>query len=215
MVAGWSPIKRHWLLFRALRKMRKGLRVVLIGQDMDGRTADDVLREAAAFGVARQLEIIRDAPVEVVSANLCNSKVSMILSRREGSSMAVTESFFADTPVALVDNAHIGSRAYINAQTGTLLRTGAMARQLSAFVDGSASYTPRAWAMQHISCLQSADRLNAILRAHATARGLPWTEDIRPLCWRPDPIYVHRSDAVAMEPAYQQLAERHGITVAS
>ena len=215
MVAGWSSIKRHWLLFRAMRKMRKDLRVVLIGQDMEGRTVDAVLREAAAFGVAQRIEVIRDATVDVVSDRLCNSKVSMVLSRREGSSMAVTESFFADTPVALMDHAHIGSRAYINAQTGTLLSAGGMARQLSAFIEGSASYTPRAWAMQHINCLLSAEKLNAILRDYATTRGLPWTEDIRPLCWRPDPIYVNPSDAVAMQPAYEQLAARHGITIAS
>ncbi|MGH7522451.1 MAG: glycosyltransferase [Gemmatimonadales bacterium] len=214
MVAGWSPIKRHWLLFSALRKMRKTLRVVLIGQDMEGRTADDVLREAAAFGVAGRLEIIRDAPVEVVSDYLCNSKVSMVLSRREGSSMAVTESLFADTPVALVHNAHIGSRAYINQQTGTLVDPGNLARALSTFVEESSSYTPRAWALQHISCLQTAGRLNAILRAHAVERKLPWSQDIKPLCWRPDPIYARASDAPLMEPAYEYLAERHGVVVA-
>ena len=213
-VAGWSPIKRHWLLFRALPKMRKNLRVVLIGQDMEGRTADDVRREAAAFGVAGRLEIIRDASVEVVSEYLCNSKTSMVLSRREGSSMAVPESFFADTPVALVHNAHIGSRVYINAQTGTLVDTRNLARALSAFVEESASYAPRAWAIQHISCLQTAERLNAVLRAHAHERGLPWTQDIKPLCWRPDPIYARPGDAQLMEPAYEQLAERHGIVVA-
>ena len=214
MVAGWSRIKRHWLLFRALRGMRKNLRVVLIGQDMEGRTADDVFREAQAFGVARRLEIIRDAPVDMVSDHLCNSKVSMVLSRREGSSMAVTESFFADAPVALVANAHIGSRAYINARTGTLVDPGKLARALSAFVEESSSYAPRAWAMQHISCLQSADRLNAILRAQAVERGRPWTHDIKPLCWRPDPVYVHPGDTLVMQPAYEDLAERHGIVVA-
>ncbi|HXO86585.1 MAG TPA: glycosyltransferase, partial [Gemmatimonadales bacterium] len=213
-VAGWSPIKRHWLLFRALRHMRKSLRVVLIGQDMEGRTADDMLREAAAFGVAGRLEIIRDASVDVVSDHLCNSKVSMVLSRREGSSMAVPESFFADTPVALIHNAHIGSRAYINPQTGTLMDPGNMARALSAFVEESASFAPRAWAMQHITCFQTADRLNAILRAHALARGLPWTQDIKPLCWRPDPIYARAGDAQLMEPAYEHLAVRHGVVVA-
>jgi len=212
-VAGWSPIKRHWLLFRALRQMRKDLRVVLIGQDMD-RTADDVLREAAAFGVANRLEIIRDASVEVVSDYLCNSKVSIVLSRREGSSMAVPESFFANTPVALVHNAHIGSRAYINAQTGTLVDPAHLARGLSKFLDESSSYTPRAWAMQHITCLQTAERLNAILRAHALERGAPWSQDIKPLCWRPDPIYAHAGDAKLLEPAYAYLAERHGVVVA-
>jgi len=67
VVAGWSRVKRHWLLFNALRKMRRDLRVVLIGQDSEGRTADDVWREAKAFGVANQIELMRDATIETVT----------------------------------------------------------------------------------------------------------------------------------------------------
>jgi len=201
MVAGWSRVKRHWLLFRALRKMRSNLRVVLIGQDMDGRTADDVFREAESFGVAQRLEIIRDAPVEVVSEHQCNSRVSIALSRREGSCVAVTESFFADAPVAMVDNAHIGSQTYINSQTGVLLDSNVISWELSRFIEESSCYSPRAWAMQRI------------LRAYAEGRGSLWSQDIRPLCWRPDPVYVHPDDALAMAPAYEQLYTHHGIAI--
>jgi len=45
-----------------------------------------------------------------------------VLSRREGSCVVVAESMFADTPVALLDNAVIGSRAFINDQTGRFSR---------------------------------------------------------------------------------------------
>jgi glycosyltransferase involved in cell wall biosynthesis len=214
MVAGWSRIKRHWLLFRALRRMRKDLRVVLIGQDMDGRTADAVYRDAAAYGVAGRLEFVRDASIDLVSTYQCNSKVSIVLSRREGSSIVVTESLFADAPVAMAYNAHIGSRAYINAQTGTLVNAERMSRDLSRFVEESASYAPRAWALKHIACVQSTERLNAALRADSEGRGLPWSEDIKSFCWRPDPIYLHRDDTLVMAPAYAHLAERHGIEVA-
>jgi glycosyltransferase involved in cell wall biosynthesis len=67
MVAGWTRPKRHWLLFQALRKMRRTLRVVLVGQSGDGRTADDVFAEAKAFGVAYRIEIVRDAPIADVT----------------------------------------------------------------------------------------------------------------------------------------------------
>jgi len=214
MVAGWSHLKRHWLLFRALRKMRRDLRVVLIGQDSEGRTADEVWCEAKAFGVADQIEIIRDATIEMVTEQQCNSKASVILSAREGSCVVVTESFFADTPVAMMRSAHVGSRAYINRQTGVLLRSETMAAQLSELIEQRSSYSPRAWAMANVTCFHSTNKLNSLLREYCCEGKLPWTRDIVPFCWRPDPIYVNDADAARMLPAYQDLRDRHGVVVA-
>ncbi len=71
-----------------------------------------------AFPVARS-----PAPhAEVVARWLCRARASVILSRREGSCVVVAESLFADTPAALLENAEVGSRAFINASTGRLLR---------------------------------------------------------------------------------------------
>jgi glycosyltransferase involved in cell wall biosynthesis len=214
MVAGWSRLKRHWLLFRSLRKMRRDLRVVLIGQDSEGRTADDVWREAKAFGVADRIEMIPDATIEMVTEQLCNSKVSVVLSAREGSSVIVTESFFADTPVAMMRNAHIGSRAYINRQTGVLLQLETMAAQLGELIEKRTSYGPRAWAMGNATCFHSTTKLNSLLLEYSVERKIPWTRDIVPFCWRPDPIYVNNADAEQMKSAYQDLYERHGVFVA-
>jgi glycosyltransferase involved in cell wall biosynthesis len=214
MVAGWSRLKRHWLLFRSLRKMRRDLRVVLIGQDSEGRTADDVWREAKAFGVADRIEMIRDATIETVTELQCNSKTSVMLSAREGSSVVVTESFFADAPVAMMYNAHVGSRAYINRQTGALLRSETMAKQLSELIEQRTAYSPRAWAVANITCFHSTKTLNSLLRMYCGERRIPWNREIVPLCWRPDPIYVRDTDAVQLAPAYQDLYERHGVVVA-
>jgi glycosyltransferase involved in cell wall biosynthesis len=213
MVAGWSHNKRHWLLFRTLRAMRRNLRVVLIGQNSEGRTADDVWREAKAFGVTGQVEMIRNATIETVTEQQCNSKASVILSAREGSCVVVTESFFADTPVAMMHNAHVGSRAYINRQTGVLLRSETMAAQLSQLIEQSASYGPRAWAMANVTCFHSTRKLNSLLRDYCCEHRIPWTRDIVPFCWRPDPIYVRDADGARMKLAYQDLYERHGVVV--
>lgn len=203
MVAGWSHVKRHWLLFRALRQMRRNLRVVLIGQDADGRTADDVYREAQAFGVAGRIEMLRDQSIAEVTRHQCNARTSVILSGREGSCVVVAESLFADAPVAMMENAHIGSRAYINAQTGVLLHGGTMPTQLGEMIERSASFAPRAWAMENITCQHATRKLSEILQ-----------RKIAPMCWRPDPVYVDAGDNDRLAPAYQQLLERHGIAVA-
>jgi glycosyltransferase involved in cell wall biosynthesis len=214
MVAGWSSLKRHWLLFRTLRKMRRDLRVVLIGQDSEGRTADDVWREAKAFEVAHRIEMIRDASIETVTKQQCNSKVSVLLSAREGSSVAVAESFFADSPVAMMHNAHVGSRAYINRQTGVLLQLQTMAAQLSELIEQRESYSPRAWAMANITCFHSTKTLNSILRTYSTENKIPWTREIVPFCWRPDPVYVRDYDAELLSPAYEDLHRRYGVVIA-
>lgn len=210
MVAGWSRVKRHWLLFDALRRMHK-LRVVLIGQDADGRTADDVYREAKSFGVADRIEMLRDQSIAEVTRHQCNSKTSVILSAREGSCVVVAESLFADAPVAMMQSAHIGSRAYINAQTGLLLRRNSMAAQLDRFVEEPGDVRPREWALNNITCHAASAKLNAILRDYCRSHGQPWARDIVAMCWRPDPVYVEQAVPTG---GYEQLFSRHGIVVA-
>jgi glycosyltransferase involved in cell wall biosynthesis len=214
VVAGWSHVKRHWLLFRALRKMPRQLRVMLIGQDADARTADDVFREAKAFGVADRIQMIQDASINDVTKHQCNSKASIILSAREGSCVVVAESLFADAPVAMMHNAHVGSRSYINAETGVLLRADTMPTQLSEMLARSASFSPRTWAVANITSTRTTEKLNGILRGYSRERGLPWTRDIVPMCWRPDPIYTQAADNERLQSAYAALQERHGVVVA-
>lgn len=213
MVAGWAPFKGHALLFRALRRMRRGLRVVLIGQDMNGRTADDVLAEARAYGVSDRIEIIRDADPALVTRHQCDSRVSLVLSRREGSSVVTTESFFADTPVVMLRGAHVGARGYVNPATGMLTTPARLARDLGAMLERSDTYAPRRWAVERITCFHASARLNAILHAYARAAGQPWTANIVPMCWRPDPVYVGDADRRAMAPAYAELSERYGLRI--
>jgi len=215
MVAGWSHVKRHWLLFHALRKMRRGIRVVLIGQDADGRTVDDVFREAKAFGVANRIQMLQDASIDEVTKHQCNSKTSIILSAREGSCVVVAESLFADAPVAMMHNAHVGSRAYINVQTGVLLRADTTHVQLSEMVESSASFSARTWALANITSTGATEKLNGLLRDYSRERGLPWTRDIVPMCWRPDPVYAQAADNERLQSAYAALRERHGVVVAA
>jgi hypothetical protein len=213
IMACWAPFKGHALLFRALRRMRRGLRVVLIGQDMNGRTADDVLAEARAYGVSDRIEIIRDADPALVTRHQCDSRVSLVLSRREGSSVVTTESFFADTPVVMLRGAHVGARVYVNPATGMLTTPARLARDLGAMLERSETYAPRQWAVERITCFHASARLNAIVREYARAAGQPWTANIVPMCWRPDPVYVGDADRRAMAPAYAELSERYGLRI--
>lgn len=210
VVARWSRQKRHWLLFQALQRMRRDLRVVLIGQDDPPRTASHIREEARLFGVANQIEVISNVAPQVVSQYQCNSRTSVIPTAREGACVVVAEALFANTPVAMMENAYIGTKAYINPRTGVLLRRHSMAWQLSKLIEESYSYAPREWAdAQGIDCFRSSAKLNEILREYCVSKHLPWTRDITPLCMRPDPVYVDRADAGGLMDGYEYLRQHY------
>lgn len=211
MVANWAPFKRHWLLFKALRQLGRKLRVVLVGQPEAGRTQEHVMREAEAFGVRDQIEFRNRLPIEEVTRLQCASKVSLIFSKREGSCVAVTESFFADTPVGLLRNSHIGSAAYINPQTGVFLEPDNLAAGLDDFLARQNEFEPRRWATANISCFESTRRMNTLLREHARQRGQEWTQDISVLGCRPMPCHVHSLEKDRLAPAYAEMQEKYGI----
>jgi glycosyltransferase involved in cell wall biosynthesis len=211
MVANFGAFKRHFALFRALREMPTQLRVVLVGQDQDGRGAQAIEREAELYGVQRRVEIRANVARREVIDALCRARVSAILSRREGSCTVVAESLFAGTPVAMLEDAHVGSLAFINTATGRLLKSRKMAAQLSDFAARAADYTPRAWAEGNISCHRSSAVLNEAIKSHLVARGERWTQDIAPVSLCPEPRLVFADDEARMRSARAEFAHRFGL----
>jgi glycosyltransferase involved in cell wall biosynthesis len=213
MVAHWAPFKRHWLLWKALRELPRTARVVLVGRDLPGRTWRDLRAEARGAGVRQELEFERNVPPERVAELQCAARVSAVFSQREGSCVAVPESLFADAPVAMMRDAHVGSRAYINPRTGVLLDAASIAREFARFHDEAERFDARAWAVENTGCHVASARLNAALRDHALRYGEPWTRDIEPLRWRYVPEYVDPAARERMAPAVRALRERHGVTL--
>lgn len=213
MVANWMRFKRHWLLFEALAHMPRGLRVVLVGRNGDRRNQDDILREARAFGARQDFEVYTNIQHQQVRDLLSRSRVSVLFSYREGSCVAPVESMFADTPVAMMHGAQVGSLAYINPATGVLVNRDGLPNQLAEFLERSASFQPRAWAIEHVSCHRSSERLNDMLRRYAESAGQPWTQDIAPLCWRYVPSYVRAEDEQRLAPAVEALERDLGLVL--
>jgi glycosyltransferase involved in cell wall biosynthesis len=214
MVANFATVKRHWALFSALRKLPARFKVHLIGQDQDGRTAQTLREEAGLYGVADRFTIQSNVPHYAdVAAALCRARASVILSQREGSCVVVAESMFANTPVGLLQNAEIGSRAFINPATGRFLQHRNLAGQLAELIERAGEFTPRAWAEQNIDCFRSSRSLNDLLKQSAAKEGQEWTEDIAPLCWRPDPELVRREDVARLQPEREEVKKRFGVEV--
>ena len=208
MIANWGHFKRHWEFFQALTHLPHDLRIVLIGQQEGGRTLDTIRAEARSFQVPQAIEFYESLPIDQVTALQCDAKVSVLMSRREGGCVAAVESLFAGCALAMRSDAHVGSRAHINPQTGTLLRPGHIAQDLLQLLKLAPTLHPREWAIQNIACQQTTAKLNHQLKSHALAENRPWTRDLALANWHPHPTFANPSDQQAMLPAYTELHHR-------
>ena len=214
MLANFGKYKRHFALFKALRDMPPSVRVRLIGQNNEGRTADTLLSEADHYGVRNRFELKTNATDNEVFEAFRRAKVSLILSRREGSCVAVVESIFSGTPVGMYEDAEIGSRVTINEATGRLLQHHNLGAQLNEFIARAHRYRPREWALQHdISCFSSTVTLNQALKQHALASGREWTQDIAVHQWRPNPQLVCEQDKERLQPEYEYISSQFGVAI--
>jgi glycosyltransferase involved in cell wall biosynthesis len=211
MLAHFDPVKRHWLLFDALRRLPRRYRVLLMGVPLGKHTEEKFWAEARAFGVQDRFELHLRPSREEVMEGLARSRVSLVFSRQEGSCIAVAESLFADTPVGLFRNARIGSRAFINVQTGTLLRRCRLAERLQGFVENAGAYRPREWALANISCHVSRGILNRELRQAAEQDGMQWTRDVVPFAKALVPGYLSAEGEAEMLPWYEDFARSYGL----
>ena len=210
MVANWDLFKRQWQFFEALKSMPKDLRVVMIGQPAGRFDIDFARRTSKLFGARQDIEFYQSLRIDEVADYQARSKVSTIFSRREGCCVAVTESLMADTPVAMLSDAHVGPRAYINSQTGVLLkRRRKLGPQLQSFLERADSFQPRSWAEANISAPISTAKLNRVLRENAEAEGRPWTTDILEPCWRAHPTLKYNPEMERMRPTYDALHEKY------
>lgn len=211
MVANFGTYKRHHVLFRALRELPSHVRATLVGQAQGGRTADTLRAEARAFGVEQRVTVLSSVTNETLADCLARAKVSVILSRREGSCVAVVESMFADTPVVLLQGAEVGSAAFITPATGTLVPERRLAEGILNTIQRRNTFAPRRWAMANVSCHRSSATLNSFLRDAALADGQQWTRDVATLCWRPDPQLVEPECAPGLREEWEWARAHLGV----
>jgi hypothetical protein len=213
MVANFAKVKRHQAFFGALRSMPRDMRILLIGQNQDGRTADTIRESARWYGVADRFTLLSNQPYRAIPKAYCNARASVMLSKREGSCVAIVESLFADTPAAMLQEAGIGSRVFINDETGRFLDGQHLARDLTEFVQNADRYQPRQWAEQNISCRHSSDVLNDILKQKSLDLGHDWTQNIAPMQWAPDPGYMGTADRQRLEAERRDIQRRFGLDI--
>ncbi len=212
MLANFATYKRHWLLFKVLRKMSPDIKVLLLGRGWEGRSAETILGEARAFGVEDRITLREGLSDEEMVRSLRSAKVGVIFSGNEGACVAVVETMFWDIPMGLFADAIVGSRAFVNETTGMLFNHRDVHKQLAQFIDNYHRYHPRKWVMENaVSAVYSNRILNEHVRESCLGRGEPWTKDLLPLHWRPNPVYLHEEDNGVMRDGYEDFKREYGI----
>jgi glycosyltransferase involved in cell wall biosynthesis len=212
MIAAWAAYKRHGAFFRALRAARRRgrrLRTVLLGYPMD-RTRDAIYAQAKHYDVADQIEIHEWLSPAEVNVHLNRVKVHVLWSRREGAPRAIIEALFANVPVIVRSGFNYGfPYPYINVHTGHFVDEPDLPDKLVAMVDAHDTYSPRAWAMEHMTPRRNTSILNDVIKAHTVAAGAPWTEDLVAKVSELNGLrYWDADDAVRFRDDYDYLATR-------
>jgi glycosyltransferase involved in cell wall biosynthesis len=202
VVSNWAPFKRHWALFAALAQLPAHWRVVCVGQPETGSSLAKIQALQTRFGVKQRIEYHERLSIDEVTALQLRSKVGAVFSRHEGCCVAAAETLMAGCSLALIDGAKVGPLAYVTEQTGVAMRSGSISADLARAVEQAHLRSPRQFAEQHVSCLVSAQKLNAQLLSEAAREGRPWTRDIQTPVWRPYPRLLRE-----VPPDIQQAAD--------
>ena len=180
MVAMWHPLKRHQVLFDAVAALRARGRLLSVGLiGVPGVwTRATIAAMAAERGLTGQVTFHERIPHSEVARLVARSRVSVLLSKQEGSNRAIYESLFVGTP-AVVYADHKGiDLAHVNARSGRLAADADLADALVAVIDGRDRFDPAAYAREELGYANAARKVNEALRRVALAKDRPWTRDI-------------------------------------
>lgn len=201
----WVPWKRHRVLFRALSRLDRKIRVALIGVPWEGGTLDDIMASAAAFGVSEQLTVFEHIPFHRVMEIHAKSRTAALLSLKEGSNRALAEAIFCDVPVILLDRHWGGITKNDVPQTGIVTSERGLPHSITDLIERGATLRPRSWAMEHISSTVSTAKLTAFLQEIASERGEDWTHDLFVHSNSPECTYWNPEDGLALADEYGAL----------
>ena len=207
MNSNWGAWKRHHVLFRMLKYSKQRYRAALIGGTWVGvgMSRSDIEELAQYYGVRDQLTVFEHIPYQEVMDITCKSRVSVLLSLKEGSNRAISESIFCNVPVIVLEN-HVGGIVKnVVRETGLLVPE----RELESAVERliHSSLEPRSWAVEHISCFKSTEKLNRVLKERALQKGLPWTKDLATRASSPESKYAYASDSQRLAQWNQSLGQ--------
>lgn len=194
MNSHWGSHKRHYVFFQALKKLDPNLKVALIGMRWHDGNLDKVQRLAKYFGVFDQIEFYEHIPYSQVMEIVCRSKISILMSLKEGSNRAIAESMFCNIPVLVLDEHVGGIKKNIVSATGQLTKQSTLAMTISSMLKNVNNYSPRLWAVDNISCYKSSAILESTIKTRRKKQNSSWTGKLAIRANSPELNYLNDSD---------------------
>lgn len=194
-VSNYSRGKRNYLYFKAIADIDDPhYRCAVVFGTWGGRGKKIILELIKFYGIEKNIDIYENLSQSELNLLLNKSKVNLLLSKKEGSNRSVFEGFFANVPGIVLQN-NIGmNKDYINSCTGMLVSERDISNALIQFQKEWKKYSPRNWAMEHISPIVTTQKLNTLLKKNSDDNGLRWTVDIVPKVNCPEADYFNDSD---------------------
>lgn len=205
MVASWLRLKGHELLFRSVRDVPEVRKIALIGYEWQGRRRSHIEQEARKHGVLDRLVFFESIPHEQVARILGESKISVMLSLREGANKGIYEALFCDTPVIILEQNRGVNRQIINDQTGAIATATGLGDTIRDMLERRESMQPAQWADRNTGYKNAHQKLNSLLSNMASANGETFRVPIAPIRSAPLMQYAHTEDRLAMESEYGRL----------
>ena len=209
MVAAWDPLKRHEVFFRAaaqVKRDRDPLRFALIGYDM-GWTREPIERLLRQYDLENEATIYEEIPHAEVARIVADSKVSLLLSQREGASRAIYESMFCNTPIIVYRHQCGVNLDHVNADTGLLADDDELAGAIERVLDHPQTFDPRGWALKNAGYGNATDKINDALSEMAIERQRPWSRGIAAKKNAPNLRYAESGVYECFAPEYERLIE--------
>lgn len=210
VVALWADFKRHYHLFEALSRLppERTLKVALVGTPWP-RTRAEIEELARYYGVMRHLQFFETLSQPELNRLLSQSKVALLLSRKEGFNKSIVEAMHANVPAFLLQGFNYGYRyPYINDLTGGFVA----GKRLSQFLSGldamlqTAKFSPAVWVRQHMSAETSTKTLAESLRNLESSHHIRVNKEIVRKVNNPDCDYYDPRDWQRLAPYYRDLS---------
>lgn len=192
-VANLNPIKRVHLYLKAVRDLSRRRRdtaaAIVLSSWGGNKGAFDQLLDY--YDVRENVRVFMDLQQAELNELLNQSRVSVLLSRKEGSNKTLFESLFADTPIILLTNNVGVNKDYVNPNTGLIVEEHELVDAIERFADGGdSSFTPRTWALSNITPELSIQKIAALIGT------LPYGQSVANGRWF---VKVNAPEAVYMD----------------
>jgi hypothetical protein len=208
MVSAWDPLKRHELFFRAAARRKQNgerkLRFALIGYQM-GWTREPIEKLLRKYDLELDCDVYEMIPHAQVASIVADSKVSLLLSHREGANRAIYESMFCGTPIIVYRHQCGVNLDHVNVRTGVLADDDELGTAICYVLEHQKEFEPRQWALENVGYGNATRTINAALRKMSERRGLSWTKDIVAKKSAPELRYAKSGDYKIFTEEYERL----------